>query len=90
MADPHVFVTPGGTGDVDLAALFAGFVEPALTVGESENGFGDVVVDGSTATFTSTGDAGIDYFTVSVEDSEGSTWERRIGVAVFEGADEAQ
>ncbi|KAL4966400.1 pectin lyase fold/virulence factor [Aspergillus stella-maris] len=90
MADPHIFVAPGGNGEVDLAPLFAGFVEPAFTVGESENALGTAAVDGTTATFASTGDAGIDYFTVSVEDSEGSTWERKIGVAIFEGADEAQ
>ncbi|KAL4926763.1 pectin lyase fold/virulence factor [Aspergillus undulatus] len=89
MADPHVFVTPGGTGEIELGSLAMGFVEPSFTVSETENGVGSVVVEGGTATFTSTGNAGIDYFTVSVEDTEGSTWERRIGVAVFEGADEA-
>ncbi|KAL4756385.1 pectin lyase fold/virulence factor [Aspergillus foveolatus] len=90
MAEPHLFVTPSGTGEIDLAALARGFVEPSFSVDGTKNALGEVAVDRSTATYTSNGDAGIDYFTVSVEDSEGSTWERRIGVAVFEGADDVE
>lgn len=90
MADPHVYVSPGGNVEVDLSKLAAGFVEPGFTVGETVNGLGEVNVESGTVTYTSTGDAGIDYFTVSVEDSEGSTWERRVGVAIFEGADDVE
>ena len=74
--------------DVDLAQLAAGFKYPGFTVGETENGLGEVKVASGTATYTSTGDAGVDYFTVSVEDSEGSSWERRVGGAIFECADD--
>jgi hypothetical protein len=90
MAEPHLFVTPSGTGEIDLAALARGFVEPSFSVDGTENALGEVAVDRSTATYTSNGDAGIDYFTVSVEDSEGSTWKRRIGVAVFDRADDVE
>lgn len=90
MADPHVFVSPGGSVDVGLGKLVAGFKDPEFTVGETENGLGEVEVESGTATYTSTGDAGVDYFTVGVEDSEGSTWERRVGVAIFEGADDVE
>lgn len=90
MADPHVFVSPGGSVDVGLGKLVAGFKDPGFTVGETENGLGEVQVESGTATYTSSGDAGVDYFTVSVEDSEGSSWERRVGVAIFEGADDVE
>ncbi|KAL2863963.1 pectin lyase fold/virulence factor [Aspergillus lucknowensis] len=87
MADPHVFVVPGASVEVDLASLVLGFQGPSFTVGETENGLGSVEVSGGTAVYTSSGDVGVDYFTVAVEDEEGSTWERTVGVAVFEGAD---
>lgn len=87
MAEPHVFVAPGGDVDVDLAGLTAGFVSPSFTV-SGEAGLGEVVVSDGVATYTSAGEAGVDYFTVSVEDEEGSTWERKIGVGIFEGAGE--
>ncbi|KAL4919701.1 pectin lyase fold/virulence factor [Aspergillus aurantiobrunneus] len=87
MADPHVFVVPGGKAEIDPAGLALGFAQPGFTVGETENGLGSVQADGQTVVYTSAGEAGIDYFTVHVEDEEGSTWERRVGVAVFEGAD---
>jgi hypothetical protein len=86
IADPHVFVVPGGEVAIDLARLALGFVDPTFT---AESGIlGSVEVSGGIAIYTSNGDAGVDHFTVLIEDSEGSTWERTIGVAVFEGADE--
>lgn len=85
MAEPHVFVSPGGQGEIELGGLARGFVEPVFSVSETENGLGGVVVEDGMATFSSNGQAGVDYFTVSVEDSEGSVWEVRVGVAVFEG-----
>ncbi|KAL2783269.1 pectin lyase fold/virulence factor [Aspergillus keveii] len=88
MADPHVFVVPGGGVEIDLGSLALGFVDPTFTVESGE--LGTVEVSGGTATYTSGGDAGVDYFTVVIEDSEGSTWERTIGVAVFEGAGEVE
>ncbi|KAL3481102.1 pectin lyase fold/virulence factor [Aspergillus californicus] len=86
MAEPHVFVVPGGTVEVDLAGLALGFVEPAFTV--SGGDLGSVEAEGTTAVYTSSGNAGVDYITVSIEDSEGSVWERSVGVAIFEGVDD--
>ncbi|KAF6821990.1 pectate lyase [Colletotrichum musicola] len=88
MADPHVFVAPAGTVEVDLAALALGFKEPAFTVAGGEKGV--VSVKGSKATYAAKTDKGIDYFDVEVKDSEGSTWTRKVGVAIFEGAEEAR
>ncbi|KAL2833727.1 pectin lyase fold/virulence factor [Aspergillus cavernicola] len=88
MADLHVFVSPGGSVEVDLEGLALGFVEPSFAVSGGE--LGSVEVDGITAVYTSSGEGGVDYFTIGIEDSEGSVWERRVGVAVFDGADEVE
>lgn len=87
MAEPHVFVVPGGEVDVDLVGLAAGFVSPRFEV-SAESEIGDVVVSEGVATYSSNGEAGVDYFTVEVEDEEGSKWKRKIGVGIFEGAGE--
>ena len=57
MAEPHLFVTSSGTGEIDPAALARVFVEPSFSVEWTENALGEVTVDGSTATYTSNGDA---------------------------------
>ncbi|OHW91197.1 pectate lyase [Colletotrichum incanum] len=87
MADPHAFVSPSKSVEIDLAALALGFKEPTFTVSGGEKG--EVTVSGSKATYTAGAEAGIDYFDISVKDSEGSTWSRKFGVAVFAGAEEA-
>ncbi|KAF2024108.1 family 1 polysaccharide lyase [Setomelanomma holmii] len=86
MADPHVFVSPASSADVCLAGLAAGFVRPTLKVEGAK--LGSVVVSGSNATYKAKG-TGIEHLTVSIEDSEGSIWSRALGVAIFEGGDEA-
>lgn len=92
MADPHAFVTPGGSVELDLVALLAaGFSEPTFELsGGEEPGLGSVEMGGGVATYSSSGDAGIDYFTVSISDGKGSAWERTVGVTIFEGADEVE
>lgn len=85
MADPHAFVAPSASVTIDLAPLAAGFVEPSFSL--SEPSLGSVSVDGSEATYSAGADAGIDYFDISISDSEGSTWTRTFGVAIFEGAE---
>lgn len=86
MAEPHVFVEPDGNVVLDLGALARGFVDPVFTVsGESK---GTVQVDGVKATYVAGSDEGIDHLTVDIEDSEGSTWSRPFGVAIFAGAGE--
>ncbi|KAL5335709.1 hypothetical protein BJX70DRAFT_390527 [Aspergillus crustosus] len=92
MAEPHVFVTPGGSVEIDLEGLARGFSEPRFSVEGSvtETGLGEIVVGRLQAVYTSSGESGLDWFTVETEDSEGSVWERRVGVAVFEGGDEGE
>lgn len=87
MADPHVFVAPESSVEIDLGALARGFVEPTFTVEGAT--LGSVQVSGSTATYTSKG-AGVERLSVAIEDAEGSKWSRPFGVAVFEGAGEVE
>ncbi|KAL4888897.1 pectate lyase [Aspergillus ambiguus] len=84
MADPHLFVTPGGSAEFDLSGLAGGFSSPSFAV--SGGTLGTVEVANGVAKYASSREEGIDYFTVSIRDAEGSTWERTVGVAVFEGA----
>lgn len=85
LADPHVFVEPAGEVTIDLAALAAGFVEPTFEVTGAS--LGSVSVDGVEAVYTA-GEAGVERLEIAVTDSEGTTWTRPFGVAVFAGADE--
>lgn len=87
MAEPHAFVEPSGSVTVNLAALAAGFESPSFAL--SEASLGSVSVDGSEATFKASGEAGVDRLEITIKDGEG-TWTRPFGVAVFEGADDAQ
>lgn len=87
MADPHVYVAPSGSVTIDLAAeLAAGFVDPTFEVTGAS--LGTVTVSGTEATYEA-GEAGIERLEIAVTDSEGSTWTRPFGVAIFEGAGEA-
>ena len=83
MADPHVFVTPSSSVNIDLAALAAGFIKPTFTVSGAT--IGSIEVSNSTAIYTSN-KRGIERLTVFIRDSEGSEWSRSLGIAVFEGA----
>ncbi|KAK1227714.1 hypothetical protein PQX77_009265 [Marasmius sp. AFHP31] len=85
MADPHFFVEPSATATYDLTYFAAGFVNPTYGVSASK---GTVSVSGNSLKYTA-GAAGIDKVTVNIKDSEGSTWTRSIGVAVFAGASKA-
>lgn len=89
LAEPHVFVAPGKSVQIDLQALLAaGFTGPRFTVGGS--GKGVVSISGSSAKYTAGDMAGIDYVEVGMRDGEGSSWTRRVGVAIFAGAEDAQ
>jgi hypothetical protein len=59
MADPHVFVEPGESVELDLRALAAGFSDPSFTA--SKGKLGTVEVSNGVAKYTSLGAAGIDY-----------------------------
>lgn len=88
MADPHVFVVPGASVKYDLAALAGGFSKPAFEVSGGE--LGSVSAADTVATYTAGDKAGVDRFNVTISDDEGSTWERSVGVAIFEGADSVE
>ncbi|KAF7592245.1 hypothetical protein BBP40_000446 [Aspergillus hancockii] len=85
MAEPHVFAAPGASVVYNLADLAAGFSNPTFQVSGGQ--IGSVTVVGTTATYTSSGDAGVDHFTVSISEGDGPAWERIVGVAIFNGAD---
>ncbi|KAI1635479.1 pectate lyase [Biscogniauxia mediterranea] len=87
MAEPHVFVAPSGTVEVGLAPLAAGFVSPSFVVSGATKGSVTVGDVGVVATYLAGAAAGIDYFRVAIEDSEGSLWERTVGVAIYDGAE---
>lgn len=87
MADPHAFVSPSASIEIDLSALAAGFSKPSFTVTGAKSG--SVTVSGSVATYAAKV-TGIERLTVSVEDAEGSRWSRVFGVAIFEGADDVE
>lgn len=84
MADPHIFVAPGKTLEFSVAQWAAGFVEPKFTVTNANKG--TVSVSGDVATFVADPTPGVGSFTLTIQDSEGSIWEREIGVAVYAGA----
>lgn len=89
MAEPHVFLSPGKSAKIDLIALLAaGFKSPTFAASGSTRG--KATVSGGTATYTAGAEVGIDYINVAIEDGEGSTWTRKVGVAIFEGAETAQ
>ncbi|KNG89451.1 pectate lyase [Aspergillus nomiae NRRL 13137] len=88
MAEPHVFVAPGASVKYDLAGLAGGFSNPAFEV--SGGGLGSVSVDGTVATYTAGDQAGVDRFIVTISDDEDSTWERSVGVAIFDDAESVE
>ncbi|KAF2636233.1 pectate lyase [Massarina eburnea CBS 473.64] len=87
MADPHAFVEPSGSVDIDLATLAIGFAGPTFTVTGAN--IGNITVSGSKATYLAN-TAGIEQLTIAIKDKEGSTWSRPYGIAIFEGASSVQ
>ncbi|KAF4977887.1 hypothetical protein FZEAL_5661 [Fusarium zealandicum] len=83
MADPHAFVEPSGSVEINLGALATGFVKPTFKV--TGAAMGTVTVEGSTAVYKAS-KAGVDRLEVEISDDEGSKWTRSFGVAVFKGA----
>ena len=84
MAEPHVYVSPSKSVSIDLAALASGFASATFTVSGATKG--SVNMSGTTATYQAGSSAGIDYVTVGIRDSQGSTWSRKVGVAIYSGA----
>ncbi|KAE8376159.1 pectin lyase fold/virulence factor [Aspergillus bertholletiae] len=88
MAEPHIFVTRGASVKYDLAGLAGGFSNPAFKVSGGE--LGSVSVASMMATYVAGDKAGVDRFDVSISDDQGSTWERTVGVAIFDGAESVE
>jgi hypothetical protein len=83
MADPHLFVRPSASKSYDMVTLLAyGFKSPTFTASTSKN-LGTVSVSGGTLTYKAGSLNGIDSVTVVIKDSEGSSWTRSVGVAIF-------
>jgi len=81
MADPHAFVPPSSAVSIDLASLASGFQNPNFQVSGATKG--TVTVSGSTARYQAGGAKGVDYFDITIRDSQGSTWTRKFGIAIF-------
>ncbi|KAH8814540.1 pectate lyase [Flagelloscypha sp. PMI_526] len=84
LSEPHLFVKPRSKVTVDLLSLAIGFVNPTFNI-VSQSKRGNVSLRGSVAIYTA-GGACIDRFSFVIQDSEGSSWTREIGVAVFDSA----
>lgn len=84
MAEPHIYVSPSKSASIDLAALASGFTSVTFSVSGATKG--TVTVSGTNATYQAGSSAGIDYVTVSIRDSQGSTWSRKVGIAIYAGA----
>ncbi|KAL0931159.1 pectate lyase [Colletotrichum truncatum] len=87
MADPHAFVSPSKSVEIDLAALALGFKNPTFTVAGATKG--KVTVSGTKATYEAGAEKGVESLDVSIKDSEGSSWTRKFGVAIFDDAETA-
>lgn len=84
MANPYIVLKSGGKGSINLADHFKGFAKSPLftcQVLEGEN-VASVSVGGSTLYATAQGVSGIAVVKVVVTDADGTTYERRMSVAV--------
>ena len=84
MANPYIVLKSGGKGSINLTDHFKGFAKsPVFTcqVLEGEN-VASVSVGGSTLYATAQGVSGIAVVKVVVTDADGTTYERRMSVAV--------
>lgn len=84
MAEPHSYVSPSQSITINLTHLALGFSDPSFRVTGATKG--STSVNGTAATYTAGSLTGIDYFDVAINDSEGSTWARRYGIAIYAGA----
>ena len=83
MAHPYLTLKPGATGTVGCAAYFRGFTKsPVYTVLGDGGSLFQAAVSGQTVTVSAGDASGVGYVTMQVVDSEGSTYEQRLGVAV--------
>ena len=84
MAEPHSYVEPGTSVEIDLRILAGGFVPPIVfKVTGAQHG--SISVDGSNATYVAK-QTGVERLTFFFTDAEGSSWSRPYGVATFQNA----
>ncbi|KAK7049296.1 hypothetical protein VNI00_005897 [Paramarasmius palmivorus] len=79
LAEPHIFVDPDSTATISLEDLARGFNEPTFTASVSA---GSVSVSGDTAIYEAPSDPVIAHLTMRITDSEGTNWERDVGIVV--------
>lgn len=82
MAQPHVFVQPASSATISLSALFAGYtLQPVYTAEVVGTGVA-IQQNDAELTVKSTGGNTIATVLIGVKDAEGSSYQRRLCVAV--------
>ena len=82
MAHPYLILQPSATGTVNVAPYFRGFTKsPAYTIATDSRLFTAAIAD-SVITVNAGELGGIGTITMQVTDSEGSTFEQRLSIAV--------
>lgn len=82
MANPYLIVKPGEQATVDVKQFFKGFTKsPAYSITTDSNLF-TAAVNGSVITVSGGEYGGIGVITMKVTDGDGTTYEKRLSVAV--------
>jgi len=82
MANPYLIIKPGESGTLDMAQFFKGFTKSPQFSVATDSGLFSATVSGSAVTVKANQTGGIDTATMKVTDSEGSTHEKRLSIAV--------
>ena len=82
MAHPYLVLEPGAQADLDVLPYFKGFTKSPQYSIEGESTLVNAAISGSTIHLQAGNDGGIAIFTMKVQDSEGTTHEKRFSVAV--------
>ena len=82
MANPYLIIEPGKSGQIDAAQFFKGFTkQPEYTL-EGGSDLFTASVSGTVVTVNAGNENGIGTLTMKVKDSEGSTYGKRLSIAV--------
>ena len=82
MAHPYVILEPGSSTTVDITSYFRGFTQSPIYSISAESTLFTASLSGSTITVTANELGGIGTILMQVTDSEGTTFDQRLGVAV--------
>ncbi len=82
MAHPYVIVASGANASFDAAPWFKGFTKSPVYTVSSESNLFTAAVSGSVISINAGNASGIGVITMKVTDSEGTTHEKRLSVAV--------